>query len=312
MTSRPAAVAPAAPAIPESGYLFPVESTHLHFFARAIGDRDADVVDHRVATAPPTFTAAHIQFMSANPLRPHGDDPWVGSGRTASGAPAAAFGAGLHAEQAYVYHRPVRAGQVVRVDHRQGRSWVKPRRQGGHLSFSEVLTDFRDTASDELLQSVSQVAVVLSPDPAPDGVTTDDGAAPPGPAATAGTGEHRDLVIADGLTRSRLVMYAGASGDYNPLHTDEVFATQAAGYPSVFAHGMWTMGASGRVLTVWFGVDALRTYRASFRGQVWPGETLTARATVVGERAGELVLELVTTTHEGRVVMTGGATVIAP
>ena len=49
------------------------------------------------------------------------------------------------------------------------------------------------------------------------------------------------------------MQYAGASGDFNPIHHDETFATKAAGYPSVFAHGMLTMGLTGRVLTDWLG-----------------------------------------------------------
>ena len=55
-------------------------------------------------------------------------------------------------------------------------------------------------------------------------------------------GDTYDEVVVDNLTRTQIVMYAGASGDYNPLHTDEVWATKVAGYPTVFAHGMLTMG----------------------------------------------------------------------
>ena len=53
---------------------------------------------------------------------------------------------------------------------------------------------------------------------------------------------HSERVV-ENLSRTQIVQYAGASGDYNPLHTDEVYTTQIAGYPSVFAHGMLTMGA---------------------------------------------------------------------
>ena len=62
-------------------------------------------------------------------------------------------------------------------------------------------------------------------------------------------GAKQSKVVADGLNRTQIVQYAGASGDYNPLHTDEVFATKVAGYPSVFAHGMLTMGLTGTLLT---------------------------------------------------------------
>ena len=58
------------------------------------------------------------------------------------------------------------------------------------------------------------------------------------------------------VTRALLVRYAGASGDFNPIHHDEPFATGAAGYPSVFAHGMLTMGLTGRLLTTPYGAVA--------------------------------------------------------
>ena len=60
-------------------------------------------------------------------------------------------------------------------------------------------------------------------------------------------GDTRTAVVVDNLSRTQIVQYAGASGDYNPIHTDEVFATQVAGYPTVFAHGMLTMGLTGKL-----------------------------------------------------------------
>ncbi|WP_405622831.1 MaoC family dehydratase [Streptomyces sp. NBC_00076] len=93
-------------------------------------------------------------------------------------------------------------------------------------------------------------------------------------------GETRESVLVDDLKRTRIVQYAGASGDFNPLHTDERFAVEAAGYPGVFAHGMLTMGMTGRVLTGWVGPEALLRYGVRFKAQVWPGDTLTATATV--------------------------------
>src|SRR5213082_2824855 len=86
--------------------------------------------------------------------------------------------------------------------------------------------------------------------------------------------------VAENLSRTQLVQYAGASGDYNPLHTDEVFTTQVAGYPSVFAHGMLTMGMTGKMLTDYVGDARLTKYGVRFTSQVWPGDTLDSTATV--------------------------------
>ncbi|HEY7135414.1 MAG TPA: MaoC/PaaZ C-terminal domain-containing protein [Acidimicrobiia bacterium] len=85
------------------------------------------------------------------------------------------------------------------------------------------------------------------------------------------------------LTRTDLVMYAGASGDFNPMHTDEV-AAKEAGLPSVFGHGMFTAGILGKALTDYVGVGNLKTYKVRFTKQTWPGETLTTRISVTGKR----------------------------
>ena len=121
---------------------------------------------------------------------------------------------------------------------------------------------------------------------------------------------HEEIVVED-LKRTQIVMYAGASGDYNPIHTDEVFATQVAGYPTVFAHGMLTMGLTGKMLTNYVGDGRLTSYGLRFVSQVWPGDTLTARATVVaireqdGERFADLTLS--TVNQDGREVASGTA-----
>ncbi len=99
-------------------------------------------------------------------------------------------------------------------------------------------------------------------------------------ASTLKVGDSHSDVVATNLSRTQIVQYAGASGDYNPLHTDEIYATKVAGFPTVFAHGMLTMGLTGRLLTDWAGDGRLLSYGARFERQVWPGDTLTATATV--------------------------------
>jgi acyl dehydratase len=122
-------------------------------------------------------------------------------------------------------------------------------------------------------------------------------------------GDSREAVLVDDLTRTQIVQYAGASGDYNPLHSDEVFATKVAGYPTVFAHGMLTMGMTGRLLTDWVGVERLTSYGVRFVAQVWPGDTLTATATVESVGDGQADITLVTRNQRGENVLTGKATV---
>jgi acyl dehydratase len=130
--------------------------------------------------------------------------------------------------------------------------------------------------------------------------------------ADAAVGDTRTLVLTEDLSRTQIVQYAGASGDYNPLHTDDRFTTEVAGYPSVFAHGMLTMGMTGRVLTDWFGVEGLKNYGVRFVKQVFPGDALTATATVTAVRDdGGPVADLTVTTvnQDGEPVLTGTATV---
>jgi acyl dehydratase len=122
---------------------------------------------------------------------------------------------------------------------------------------------------------------------------------------------HSECVV-ENLSRTQIVQYAGASGDYNPLHTDEVYTTQAAGYPSVFAHGMLTMGLTGKMLTNYVGDGRLTKFGVRFTNQVWPGDTLTAKATVSGirEEAGQKLVDLTVSTvnQDGKEVVSGSAT----
>jgi len=120
--------------------------------------------------------------------------------------------------------------------------------------------------------------------------------------------------ISQELTRTHLVRYAGASGDYNPMHHDEVKAQQA-GLPSVFGHGMFSMGLLGRALTDWAGVGNLKLYKVRFTKQTWPGEVLTTRIVVTGKRTDgddKLVdAEVSLMNQDGEVKLQGEATAVA-
>ena len=125
-------------------------------------------------------------------------------------------------------------------------------------------------------------------------------------------GDRFEQVLTEDLTRTQIVQYAGVSGDYNPVHTDEVFAVHA-GFPSVFAHGMLTMAMTARALTSWLGGENLTRYGVRFRKQVWPGDRLVVTAEVTDVRTGESGQRLadltVTTRNEAGVeVVTGYVT----
>jgi len=122
---------------------------------------------------------------------------------------------------------------------------------------------------------------------------------------------YSERVVED-LKRTQLVQYAGASGDYNPLHTDEKFTKEVAGYPSVFAHGMLSMGLTGKMLTNYVGDGRLTKYGVRFTKQVWPGDDLDATATVdaIREEDGQNLVDLKieTVNQSGVVVLSGSAT----
>ena len=125
-------------------------------------------------------------------------------------------------------------------------------------------------------------------------------------------GDTFEEVLVEDLKRTQLVMYSGTSGDYNPLHHDELYTREVAGYPGVFAHGMLTMGITGKLLTDWVGDGNLANYGVRFVNQVWPGDTLTSTAKVVevrdedGDKVVDLSLE--TVNQDGQTVITGSAT----
>ena len=123
-------------------------------------------------------------------------------------------------------------------------------------------------------------------------------------------GDTHEVALVEDLKRTQIVQYAGASGDYNPLHTDEPFATQVAGYPSVFAHGMLTMGMTGRAITDLVGVESLLRFGGRFTSQVWPGDTLTARVTVESVSDDEVTFTVSTVNQDGAEVFSGYAAVV--
>jgi len=157
---------------------FAVEASHIMMFARAIGDPNkiysnatyAEGTEPGGIIAPPTFAQAGAQFDEDYFLRPKIGQPWMGSGKEATGIkPKASSGndkgepvgmgaRGLHAEQHFEYHRHMRPGDVLSATVKKGESWEKHSKRAGVLKFSETVTEYRDQTG-ELVITARSVGV---------------------------------------------------------------------------------------------------------------------------------------------------------
>jgi len=122
-------------------------------------------------------------------------------------------------------------------------------------------------------------------------------------------------VLREILTRTNLVRYAGASGDFNPMHHDEVKAKEA-GLPSVFGHGMYSAGLLATAITNFVGIGSLRRYTVRFVRQAWPGESFQTKVVVRGKRVEEgehlVDLDCSLANDEGEVKVSGEAVAVLP
>jgi hypothetical protein len=135
---------------------FPVEEGTILMFARAVGDPNPIYADRAYAEttelggiiAPPTYVQSSAQFDPDWALRPKPGQPWLGSGRNPTSLEpkeggGGGMGRGLHAEQEFTYHRPLRVGDVLSATNLPGERWEKQGRSG-KLIFSESITEYRD------------------------------------------------------------------------------------------------------------------------------------------------------------------------
>ncbi|WP_437126616.1 MaoC/PaaZ C-terminal domain-containing protein [Paraconexibacter antarcticus] len=111
------------------------------------------------------------------------------------------------------------------------------------------------------------------------------------------------------LSRTDFVRYAGAGGDFNPIHHDELMAA-GAGLPSVFGMGMLHAGVLGSRLARWVGPDNVRAFSVRFTGQVWPGDELTLTGVVDAVSDGVAQISMKVTRQTGDVVLTAKATAV--
>jgi len=117
------------------------------------------------------------------------------------------------------------------------------------------------------------------------------------------------------LSRTDIVKYAGASGDFNPIHHDQTFA-EAARYPTVFSHGMLNAGFVSKCLTDYVGRPSLRRFKVRFTSQVWPGDTITCGGKVTKKYEGDgekrIEGELFAKNQKGEAVIQGSFVAALP
>ena len=110
------------------------------------------------------------------------------------------------------------------------------------------------------------------------------------------------------VTRVQLVQYAGASGDFNPIHWDPEVAEQM-GLGGVIAHGMLSMGFLGQYAAAIAGPEKVRRLKVRFGAMVRPGDALTLRGTVREVEDGRVIVDIWAENENGEKVTTGEAEV---
>jgi acyl dehydratase len=117
------------------------------------------------------------------------------------------------------------------------------------------------------------------------------------------------------LTTRMFVRYAGASGDFNPMHYDDTLA-RAAGYPSVFSQGMHSAALLASFAVDWLGAENVRRFAVRFREPVWPGDVLTCSGEVISISRNECGLlvtaELTAARQTGGIAVSASADFLLP
>ncbi|NCU16975.1 MaoC/PaaZ C-terminal domain-containing protein [Pallidibacillus pasinlerensis] len=111
-------------------------------------------------------------------------------------------------------------------------------------------------------------------------------------------------VTLDPVSRLDLIKYAGASGDFNPIHTIDAEAKNA-GLPGIIAHGMWTMGNLSKLFTPYYGEGFIKEFKVRFASMVFLNDMITLRAELEEERDGELLFNVSAVNQKDQVVVKG-------
>lgn len=117
-------------------------------------------------------------------------------------------------------------------------------------------------------------------------------------------GDSLNEVILEPVSRLDLIKYAGASGDYNPIHTIDEEAKKA-GLPGIIAHGMWTMGNLAKLFTSHYEEGFIQDYSIRFNGMVFLNDILTLKATLKEKTENKLRFNVLAVNQDGKEVIKG-------
>ena len=201
----------------------------------------------------------------------------------------------LHGGQHWEYARLPRVGELLQGTTTLADITEKSGGRGGRMRLVTLLNRYVDEQGAQVLDE-SMVLIDVEQQPERE---VDDGAqrraVPEAPAA--------DWSASRRITRTDIVRYAGASGDFNPIHHDDEFA-RAQGLPSVFSMGLLQAGMLATDLGERHDVSELSRFSVRFADRVWPDEVLSFRGTA-NEEGTQVDLDV--RAEDGRVVITGTA-----
>jgi len=126
-------------------------------------------------------------------------------------------------------------------------------------------------------------------------------------------GDEMPLLVKDPVTEVQLVKYAGASGDFNPLHTVDAVGKQA-GFDGVIAHGMLVMGFVGQAITNWLPNRCLKKFSTKFTAATRPGDIITVSGKVTAKKEDRnlIVCDLLAVNQKGEVKIKGRLEAVLP
>jgi acyl dehydratase len=117
-------------------------------------------------------------------------------------------------------------------------------------------------------------------------------------------GESVKDIQLEPVSRIDLIKYAGASGDFNPIHTIDEEAKKA-GLPGIIAHGMWTMGNLAKLFTSYYEEGFIQDYSIRFKGMVFLNDVITLQATLAEKKGSQLHFKVQAVNQQGNEVLKG-------